>query len=120
MHIEAPAYEITVESVYDADTLTVDIPVGFGVILNDQKIRLHRIDAWEVRGDEREKGLLAKGRMLEVLNGAKKVVLKPVPYATKPDFKKGKYGRWLAEIFADGKNVNDLLVEEGHAEYKEY
>ena len=38
--------------------------------------------------------------------------------------KKGKYGRYLGEIWLphEGEiiNVNDLLVKQGYAEYKEY
>lgn len=39
--------------------------------------------------------------------------------------KKGKYGRYLAEIWLkDGKdqwiNINDLMVDKGFTEYKEY
>ncbi|MET0061791.1 MAG: thermonuclease family protein [Candidatus Thiodiazotropha endolucinida] len=34
--------------------------------------------------------------------------------------RKGKYGRYLAEIWLDGQNVNDQIVEAGHAEYKAY
>ena len=37
---------------------------------------------------------------------------------------KGKYGRYLADIWLeeDGSwvNINDLMVQQGHAEYKEY
>jgi micrococcal nuclease len=34
--------------------------------------------------------------------------------------RKGKYGRFIAEIWLDGENVNDRLVAEGHAVYREY
>ena len=34
--------------------------------------------------------------------------------------KKGKYGRYLAEIFLDDVNINDWLVINGYAEYKDY
>ena len=34
--------------------------------------------------------------------------------------KKGKYGRYLAEIWLDGENINDLLVMNGLAEFKDY
>ena len=30
--------------------------------------------------------------------------------------KKGKYGRWLGEVFLGDRNINDLLVEKGLAE----
>jgi micrococcal nuclease len=39
--------------------------------------------------------------------------------------KKGKYGRYLAEIWLEEKpgkfiNINDLIVKEGFAVYKKY
>ena len=29
---------------------------------------------------------------------------------------KGKYGRWLGVIWVDGQDLNEELVEQGHAE----
>ena len=34
--------------------------------------------------------------------------------------KKGKYGRYIAEVIYEGDNINDWLVTEGLAEYKNY
>ena len=42
-------YKAYVRSVYDGDTITVDIDVGFGITLTSQKIRLRGIDTPEVR-----------------------------------------------------------------------
>ena len=36
------------------------------------------------------------------------------------DEKQGKYGRWLADIWYQGKCLNDELVKLGHARYQEY
>ena len=47
-------YKAYVEKVYDADTITVTLDLGFNTCLNKQKIRLSGIDAPEVRGDEKE------------------------------------------------------------------
>lgn len=113
------AYSLKIEKIYDADTITVDIDLGFGVILDDQKIRFYRINAWEIRGADKEKGLAAKVRLQEMLLN-KKVYLMPVKFKTKSGFKKGKYGRWLGEIYVDGVNINDKLVKEGHAKYQDY
>ena len=43
-------YRAFVRKVYDGDTITVDIDLGFDVVLKAQKIRLVRINAPEVRG----------------------------------------------------------------------
>ncbi|HFD87662.1 MAG TPA: hypothetical protein ENJ35_08300, partial [Gammaproteobacteria bacterium] len=34
--------------------------------------------------------------------------------------KKGKYGRYIAEILLDGININDALVSNGYAQYRDY
>jgi len=50
-------YRARVTKVYDGDTITVDIDLGFHVGLKSEKIRLYRIDTPEVRGPEREQVL---------------------------------------------------------------
>jgi micrococcal nuclease len=104
-------YRAYVRRIYDGDTITVDIDLGFDVILHKQKIRLTKINAPEVRGPEREVGLKSRDALREKI-GNKWVVLK-----TTQD-KKGKYGRWLGEIFVEDISINDWMLSEGHA--KEY
>ncbi len=111
-------YKAVVTSVYDGDTCTVDIDLGLHTWVRGEKIRLMRINAPELKGKERKKGLLSKN-FLKDLIGGKEIII-----ATFKD-KKEKYGRYLGEIWLnkDGKdyiNVNDLLVEKGFAVYKEY
>ena len=53
-------YPAKVERVIDGDTIIVDLYLGLGVILDDQYIRLYGIDAWEIKGKEREKGFLGR------------------------------------------------------------
>jgi len=108
-------YKAKVISVYDADTMRVDIDLGFGVWLKNQSIRWLGIDAWEVRGEEREDGLVARDRVRELILD-QEVILK-----TYKD-NKGKYGRWLAEVYTIDKvdlewnnSVNQQLINEGHA-----
>jgi micrococcal nuclease len=105
-------YRAYVRKVYDGDTITVDFDLGFGVVLKSQKIRLLRIDAPEVRGVERPEGLKSRDALRDLI-GNKWVQIK-----TYKD-KKGKYGRWLADVFVENNdtqlNVNDWLVTEGHA-----
>ena len=47
-------YRAKVVSVYDADTFRVDIDLGFGIWMKNQSVRWLKIDAWEMRGEERE------------------------------------------------------------------
>lgn len=101
-------YRALVRKVYDGDTITVDIDLGFDMLLRNQKIRLLGIDTPEVRGAEREQGLISRDALRTKI-GSKWIVVK-----THLD-KKGKYGRWLGTIFINEENVNDWLISEGLA-----
>lgn len=105
-------YKAIMRSVYDADTVRFDIDLGFHIWVSNQPVRFYGIDAWEVRGVERPEGLLAKQAVLDQFErtGAE-VTLKTYKDS------KGKYGRWLGTIIlSDGLNLNEWLVENGHAE----
>ncbi len=106
-------YKGFVTKVYDGDTITVDVDLGFNVSLKKEKFRLSRINAPEVRGDEKEKGYISRDWLRE------RVLNKEIILVTNKD-KKGKYGRWLTDVWIDGVCVNDELVEKGLAEYKDY
>jgi len=102
-------YRAFVRKVYDGDTITVDIDLGFGISLGTQKVRLLRINAPEVRGEQREKGLISRNALRD------KIGNKWIKIKTQKD-KKGKYGRWLAEVWLDDTCINDWLITEGFAE----
>ncbi len=106
-------YKAIITSVYDGDTVTADIDLGLSTWVHGEKLRLSRINTPEVRGAEREQGLISRDWMRA------QILDKTVLIQTTRD-EKGKYGRYLAEIYLDGVNINDLLVTEGLAEYKEY
>ena len=111
-------YKAVVQSVYDGDTCTVDIDLGLHTWMHGEKVRLYRINAPEVRGAEREAGLLSRDFLRSQIEG------KTVLIQTIKD-RKGKFGRYLAEIWLEGEagsrvNVNDLLVQQGYAAYKDY
>tara|TARA_Y100001938_G_scaffold91444_1_gene125447 strand:+ start:1461 stop:1787 length:327 start_codon:yes stop_codon:yes gene_type:complete len=101
-------YRALVQKVYDADTITVDIDLGFDIILKKQKIRLVGINAPEVRGEERQHGLISRDALRS------KIANKWVIIQTEKD-KKGKYGRWLGTVVLDGENINNWLLNEGLA-----
>tara|TARA_R110000803_G_scaffold62251_1_gene122489 strand:- start:1203 stop:1532 length:330 start_codon:yes stop_codon:yes gene_type:complete len=101
-------YNAEVKKAYDGDTITVDFDLGFGIILSNQKIRLVGIDTPEIRGASREQGLISRDRLRERILG-KKVIIK-----TTKD-RKGKYGRWLGEVFLGDENINQWLLNEGLA-----
>ena len=112
-------YNAKVVKIYDGDTLTLDIDLGMFVWAHAQKIRVARINCPEVRGEEREQGLIARDYVRDKLSGG------DVKIRTFKDTK-GKYGRWIAEVeFLDPDtqqwtNLSDLLVRENKAVYHEY
>lgn len=104
-------YSCYVTKVYDGDTITVDIDLGLNVTMKDQTLRLYGIDTPELRGSEKEEGLKVRDWLRELII-EKKVIIR-----THKD-SKGKYGRWLAEVFYNGENLNEKMLSLGYA--KEY
>ena len=110
-------YNATVKKVYDGDTITVVIQLGFGVF-KTERLRLSGIDAPELRGEERPFGLVSRDRLRELILDQKIIV------KTFKD-KKGKYGRYIADVYIESSEqgifcVNDWLVENKLAIYREY
>ena len=111
-------YRAIVISVYDGDTCTVDIDLGLHTWVRNEKIRLYGINAPEIRGKERPKGLKSRDFLREQILG------KEITIETIKD-KKGKYGRYIGTIWLKNEkgkeiNISDLLVKKGFAVYKEY
>lgn len=75
--------------------------------------RLVAPDAPEVRGATKAEGIKSRDWLREQLLGKK------VTIQTLKD-KKGKYGRYLVEVYLDGVNLNDRLVELGLARLRDY
>ena len=108
-------YKAKLVRIYDADTLWCDIDLGFSVWMANQTIRLYGINAWELRSEEKIKGALARDAFKELLPDGSFFTLRSYKDS------KGKYGRWLGEIILDdGTNINQWLVEQGHAVTADY
>jgi len=110
-------YKARCVAVYDGDTITCDIDLGFGVWLRKQKIRLYGINTPELRGGTaktKAAGRAARDRVKEL------ILDRDIELITFKD-KKGKYGRWIAEVILKedsgqtSRFVNAILVHEGHA-----
>lgn len=108
-------YKFKVTSVYDGDTVTGDIDLGFNIYLTNQKIRLYGINAPEITGLERSNGLITKERVKSLVEG-KNVLLETFKDRTE------KYGRWLgilhykiADTDTNLINLNEQLITEGLA-----
>ena len=101
-----------VTKVVDGDTIDVTLDMGFD-ILYQQRVRLFGIDTPESRTrDKVEKvyGLKSKKFLQEQIKKAKKVSIK-----TYKGDETGKFGRILGDVFLDGKSVNSLMCQKGHA-----
>ena len=103
-------YRAFVRKVYDGDTITCDIDLGFEILFKNQKLRLYGINTPEVRGPTRPEGLKVRDIVRSRISN-KWVIIK-----TRKD-KKGKYGRWIAEIYEPDieESINEWLLREGHA-----
>lgn len=100
-------YKATVINVYDADTIDVVIDLGFK-ISQQIRIRLYNINAPEVRGTERKIGLISRDYL------SKLILNKEVIVKTYKD-KIGKYGRYLATIYLNERNINLHIANKGYA-----
>ncbi len=111
-------YKAEVIKVYDGDTITVNIDLGLNVIKRKVKIRLARINAPELKGVERTAGLKSRDFLRDL------ILNKKITIQTIRD-RKGKYGRYLGEVWFKNDsgnyiNVNDLLVSKGLAKKVKY
>src|SRR5210317_927252 len=108
-------YDVHVVKVVDGDTVDVDIDLGFGVCLKDERVRIMGIDTPESRtSDKVEKvfGLAAKNRLKELLSSGAKLI---TTEDKSGEDMKGKFGRILGDFKTpDGKLVTDIMIEEGH------
>ena len=109
-------YRCKLRKVVDGDTVDVDIDLGFGVWLNDQRIRLYGVDTPESRTrdlEEKKYGLAAKSYVEKFLDD-EWLLLKTKTYDAS-----GKFGRILGSLYrttnyAD-QSVNEYLIEKYHA-----
>ena len=108
-------YDVKLLKVVDGDTVDVDIDLGFGIWLHDERVRIMGIDTPESRtSDEVEKlfGLAAKDRLKELLHDGGKLI---TTEDKDGEDMKGKFGRILGDFrVPDGRVVTDILIEEGH------
>ena len=107
-------YKCKLVRVVDGDTIDVDIDLGFGVWMQNQRIRMYGIDTPESRTSDPVEKLYGKAAtaFLEKGTNSGKLVLKTF----KDD--RGKFGRILGEIWYDGDNmynINQMLIDNHHA-----
>jgi len=97
-------------NVYDGDTITVSIDLGFYLHKKNVKIRLYGINTPEIRTKdkhEKTKGIAVRDWLRERLSKGK-FSIKIVG--------KGKYGRWLGILYINGKNIVAEMIKKGLGE----
>lgn len=97
---------------YDGDTLTVSIPGQHGLFGKEVSVRLNGIDTAEKRTQDQcelSLALIARDylryRILKSVSGT--IELRNI--------QRGKYFRVLAEVWVNGRNINEAMVENGLA-----
>ena len=99
-----------VVSIYDGDTFTVNIKGVHPLIGKRISIRAYGIDTPELRGKCQQEKLLArraKQLTVQFLRAATVIELRNV--------KRDKYFRIDAEVYGDGKSLNEILLKSGLA-----
>ena len=116
-------YNVKLLHVVDGDTVDVDIDLGFGVWLHDERVRIMGIDTPESRtSDKVEKvfGTASKVRLKELIGGKSGPILKTQINKDGEDMK-GKFGRILGDFSVyhaptdSWRMATEILIEEGHA-----
>ena len=108
-------YKCKIIKVVDGDTVDVDIDLGFGMWIKDERVRIMGIDTPESRTrDKVEKkfGLASKAKLKSLLG--KSGVLK-TQVNKKGEDMKGKFGRILGDFIVGTKKVSKIMCEEGFA-----
>lgn len=92
----------------DGDTLLCRIICPCCKVESEQRVRLARIDAPELRGPEHTAAALAKRYLAaQVAQGRAQFAVR----RAWPD----RYGRVIAEVIVDGRNMSDAMLEAGLA-----
>jgi micrococcal nuclease len=105
-------YRVNIVKVIDGDTVDVDIDLGFGIWMKDERVRMMGIDTPE------KFGLAAKARLKSLLG--KSCVLKTQVSKNGEDMK-GKFGRILGDFNVYNpatdawQGCGSVLISEGHA-----
>ncbi len=111
-------YDVKVIKIIDGDTVDVDIDLGFGVTLTDERVRIMGIDTPESRTRDKVEDLFgeaAKARLKELMKDGGKLI---TTEDRKGEDMKGKFGRILGDFKVDYngemKKVTEIMEMEGH------
>ena len=91
-----------IKSIYDGDTFIAKVDLGFGVT-KEEKFRMAHINTPELKLDTYEAGKASRdyfrNRMEKAFIDNKQIIVKTFRDS------KGKYGRYIAEVFIEGVSI---------------
>ena len=106
-------YNCKIVKVVDGDTVDVDIDLGFGVWMRNERVRLYGIDAPESRTrdlEEKKYGLASKKYVEDLMPVNSIQVLKTMKDTV------GKFGRVLGVfVLPSGNRLDELMINNHHA-----
>lgn len=120
-----------VEEVKDGDTVVLSVDVGFGISLNKEVFRLYGpdkdgkmgLDAPEMKTPA---GKLARLELFGILDASRDIDGNVWIEVDTIKDRKEKYGRYLAVLWCKDRiteetiNVNQKMIDTGHAKLKKY
>lgn len=110
-YVSADMTTVTVSrvvSVYDGDTIKVDIDQWPDIIGDSISVRVRGIDTPEIRGkceSEKKLAITARDFVRKTLEDANQVRLENIV--------RGKYFRLVADVYIDNSSLGELIIKEG-------
>ena len=115
-------YKAKIKRVIDGDTVVADVSLGFNTWRHDERLRLNRINAPEIRGHNKTKtcrnlrrypgsraGCISYTFLRDRIEG--KTLLIRTVKNRKGREHRGGFGRYLVEVYLEGVNLNDEMLE---------
>jgi len=98
-------YRVTkVLRVVDGDTIYLEVDLGFDIKL-DIKVRLLDLNAPEIRGEERDQGIIYKQALKALIDSSDTLTVSTA--------ERGKYGRWIGIVYYNGnKSIAPMITRE--------
>lgn len=100
-------YNCIIKRVIDGDTVVVDVDLGFDIWIRDEVVRLHGINAPELRTsdlEEKKFGEYSKKYVENHLKIDQKCIL------VSKDFRSGKYGRCLGDFRIEDQMLTEMML----------
>jgi micrococcal nuclease len=108
-------YKCKVLRVVDGDTVDVDIDLGFGIVLSDERVRIMGIDTPESRTRDKVEKLFGKASKYRLESLLGEIAILKTQINKDGEDMKGKFGRVLGDfVTEDGRMATEVMIDEGH------